>query len=452
MKKSAIILVILAFVLAFGMVFLGCGDDTSEDEEEEEVETIDNNAVYESGKPASIPNVLEGVTTAADWTARRNVIKTSMQNNYYGIWKSGETVTYSISGTGTTLTLTVDVKRSSTTYSFTADVQLPTTAKPANGYPVIFAFGALDGPDGMMGSKGNPRQYALDKGYANISVPTSSTTNELKNIASDNNNHQGVFYNHYPYNASSSSSQTGVLMAWAWGASKVLDALVNGAAAELGIDASKTIITGTSRNGKAAAVAGAFDERFKITVPVSSGAGGAAIYRYNSKGQTYDLSKYYSYNNAGKWTVDGSNPQSLSSVQGDSGGGWFNEQFKKYLTSNLPFDQHFLLSMAAGTDRALFMINGFEWDKWTNPPGFFYAFELTKPVFDLLGIPENIAVSMHRYRHGIEQEDMVKLIKFANNFFYNEQDLTFEYAETGKPKPATWAEFMADLHRTPFSK
>jgi hypothetical protein len=199
-------------------------------------------------------------------------------------------------------------------------------------------------------------------------------------------------------------------------------------------------------------VAGAFEERFKITVPTSSGAGGCAIYRYSkANGQVYDLSGYFGYNGGGSWTVDGNNPQGLGSIQGDSGGGWFNAKFRTFSKpDDLPFDQHYLLALCAATDRHLFMINGFEWDKWTNPPGFFYAFELTKPVFDILGVPENIAVSMHRSRHGIEQEDMVKLIKYANYVFYGTKDLTFDYVEN-KPAPATWDEFMAELHITPFS-
>jgi hypothetical protein len=353
-----------------------------------------------------------------------------------------EEISYTVSADKKTLTVKISLGDKNA--QFNAAVELPTGTSPAGGWPVILAFGALDGADGMMGSKGNPRQYALSKGYANIGVPTTS-------VAADNNSHTGAFYTLYPWSSSDEKLQTGVLMAWAWGASKVLDALEAGAASALGINASKTIITGTSRNGKAAAVAGAFDERFKITVPVSSGAGGCAIYRYNSAGQTYDLSNYYAYNGGGSWTVDANNPQSLSSIQGDSGGGWFNAQFKKYSKpADLPFDQHFLLALCAGTDRYLFMINGFEWDKWTNPPAFFYAYELTKPVFDLLGIPENIAVSMHRSRHGIEQEDMVKLIKYANYKFYGTKDLNFDYVES-KPAPATWEDFMEELKTTPFS-
>ena len=430
MKKLIFCVGMLVFISLFCMTAIGCKNES----EEETPEVI------------GIPDVFKmidgtNIITAAQWSIRRAEIMAILQINSYGLWRSGEVVTYKVSGN----TLTVYVSHNGKNVQFSATVELPVTgAPPTGGWPVILAFGALDGADGFMGSKGNPKQYSLDKGYANIAIPTET-------VASDNNSHKGVFYTLYPY-GSTAESQTGVLMAWAWGASKVLDALEAGAGTELGINANNTIITGTSRNGKAAAVAGAFEKRFKITVPVSSGAGGAAIYRYNSAGQTYNLSGYFSYNGGGSWTVDQNNPQSLGSIQGDSGGGWFNDKFKTFAEpEDLPFDQHFLLSLCADTDRYLFMVNGFEWDKWTNPPAFFYAFELTKPVFDLLGAPQNIAVSMHRFRHGLEQEDMVKLIKYANYVFYGDQNLIFEYAEISKPKPATWEHFMSDLQKTPFS-
>jgi len=408
MKNLLLFTGIIAFILVSSFTFIGCIDEPAEN--------------------------------LSPWDLRRAEIKTIMQDNSYGQWRSGEKVSYTLDGTK----LTVKVSHNKKDVEFNAVVELPSTAPPADGFPVIFAFGALDGAD-FFGSKGNPRQYSLEKGYANISVPTGP-------VAEDSGSRTGAFYTLYPYTSSKPETQTGVLMAWAWGASKVLDALVAGAAKELNINANNTIITGTSRNGKAAAVAGAFEERFKITVPVSSGAGGAAIYRYPSNGQTYDLSGYYEYNGGGSWTVDANNPQSLSSVKGDSDGGWFINKFRTFAKPEaLPFDQHFLLALCAAPDRYLFMVNGFEWDKWTNPPGFFYAFELTKPVFEYLGVPQNIAVSMHRSRHGLEQEDMVKLIKYANYVFYGIKDLNFDYAETSKPKPTTWLKFMEELHTTPFS-
>ncbi|MDR0474235.1 MAG: hypothetical protein LBH43_11260 [Treponema sp.] len=435
MKNLLVVAGMLVFILVFSMAVVGCKNEDSPPGGVPEEETPD----YTFPDPLkSILTMNDGteLTTMAQWSARREELKTIMQDNSYGQWRSGEDVTYSISGN----TLTVKISYGGKNVQFDAVVEKPSGSPPSGGWPVILAFGALDGAF----ATGNPRQYALDNGYANIAVPTGA-------VATDSNAHTGAFYTLYPY-SSAAESQTGVLMAWAWGASKVLDALEKGATSELAIDASKTIITGFSRNGKAAAVAGAFEERFKITVPVSSGAGGCAIYRYDSAGQTYDLSGYFSYNGGGTWKVDGNNPQSLSAIQGDSGGGWFNAKFRTFSKpDDLPFDQHFLLALCAANDRYLFMVNGFEWDKWTNPPGFFYNFELTKPVFDLLGVPQNIAVSMHRERHGIEKEDMVKLIKYANYFFYGTQNLTFDYP-AGKPKPATWEGFMEDLHKTPFSK
>jgi endo-1,4-beta-xylanase len=450
MKNLLLLIEILVFIPVFGII--GCDNSPNNNNPND---SPDNNQgkeekpSYDITEPddSILPNLLKMndgtvITKAEDWPARRNEIMMIMQENSYGWWHSGEKVTYSVSGN----TLTINVSLGEKKAEFDATVELPITGTPrAGGWPVILAFGALDGADGFMGSEGNPRQYALDKGYANISVPTNT-------VASDDNAHTGAFYTLYPYN-NSALSQTGVLMAWAWGASKVLDALEAGAAEEFNINANNAIITGTSRNGKAAAVAGAFEERFKITVPVSSGAGGAAMYRYKSAGQTYDLSGYFSYNEGGSWTVDGNNPQSLGSIQSDSGGGWFNAKFRTFSRpEDLPFDQHFLFALCADTRRFLFMINGFEWDKWTNPPGFFYAFERTMPVYNLLRVPQNIAVSMHRFRHGIEQEDMVKLVKYANFVFYGIKDLTFEYAEKDKPKPATWQAFMEELHTTPFSK
>jgi hypothetical protein len=45
------------------------------------------------------------------------------------------------------------------------------------------------------------------------------------------------------------------------------------------IDASKLGVTGCSNAGKAALVAGAFDQRISLTVPVETGTGGAGCYR-----------------------------------------------------------------------------------------------------------------------------------------------------------------------------
>ncbi len=68
----------------------------------------------------------------------------------------------------------------------------------------------------------------------------------------------------------------GALMAWAWGVQGAIDALEQ----DNRIDAKKVVITGHSRFGEAALVAGEFDERIALTVPSHSGCAGSAPFRF----------------------------------------------------------------------------------------------------------------------------------------------------------------------------
>ena len=80
---------------------------------------------------------------------------------------------------------------------------------------------------------------ALSKGYTLIVM-------EIGKIASDDTAHNGAFYDLYPYKADA-ESQTGVLMAWAWGASKVLDAIYEGLDKIYSLDANASLVSGVSR-------------------------------------------------------------------------------------------------------------------------------------------------------------------------------------------------------------
>jgi len=100
----------------------------------------------------------------------------------------------------------------------------------------------------------------------------------------------------------------------AWGISRVLDALQqdNLKPADqrlINVDPSKSALTGISRLGKMALVAGAFDSRIAVVNPVSSGSGGTVIDRFQSPavterqslaldpsyGYDYELNKKYYY-------------------------------------------------------------------------------------------------------------------------------------------------------------
>ena len=87
------------------------------------------------------------------------------------------------------------------------------------------------------------------------------------------------FYPAYP------NYDWGLLQGWAWGVSRIVDYLETDKA----IDKSKLIVTGVSRTGKSALVAGAFDERIAMVAPVASSA--AARRHTGSAGRSAGVKK-----------------------------------------------------------------------------------------------------------------------------------------------------------------
>jgi len=150
----------------------------------------------------------------------------------------------------------------------------------------------------------------------------------------------------------------GVLRAWAWGASRAVDAFENDQA----VDAAQVGIAGHSRYGKAALVAMAYDPRFVVAYISSSGAGSAALLRRRFGEQIENLAGVGEYH-------------------------WFGGAFLKYagkLTpKNLPVDAHDLFALAA--PRPVFVSAGANGDDWVDPKGMFMAEAAATPVYRLLG-------------------------------------------------------------------
>ena len=124
------------------------------------------------------------------------------------------------------------------------------------------------------------------------------------------------------------------------------------------IDAKRIAVVGHSRLGKAALLAGAFDERVAIVFPHQSGCGGAAPSR-------------------------GKVGESVTRIN-DVFPHWFDGEFKKFSSQpdRLPFDQNCVIALCA--PRPVLITCAVQ-DTWSNPEGQFEMLKAADKVFRLTG-------------------------------------------------------------------
>jgi hypothetical protein len=150
--------------------------------------------------------------------------------------------------------------------------------------------------------------------------------------------------------------RTGALAAWAWSYLRALDAL----AADPRIDAGRIVLWGHSRNGKAALLAAAFDQRPAAVIALQSGTGGASLGR-DAVGETVaQITQAYPH--------------------------WFGPRFAAYADrqGDLPVDQHQLLALIA--PRPVLLGAGRR-DRWSDPHGALRAAHGASGVYALFGAP-----------------------------------------------------------------
>ncbi|MHA1618146.1 MAG: alpha/beta hydrolase family protein [Promethearchaeota archaeon] len=194
----------------------------------------------------------------------------------------------------------------------------------------------------------------------------------------------------------------GSLAIWAWGAMHVADFLIQEPWVQSdspfpSVNESQLIVTGHSRRGKTALVAGAFDERFAMVVPNDSGTGGASSFMiqgfFSERIRGLTTNRRYSY--------------------------WFQEDFGQFTgkEETLPFDQHFLRALVAPR---LLLVTDALGDYWANPPGNQAMFLACQPVFDLLGVSDNNAQHFRKGGHGFLEEDFEVIFGFADKMFFDQ--------------------------------
>ena len=145
--------------------------------------------------------------------------------------------------------------------SFSAKVELPSGTGP---FPAVVVLGGFGADTATIKAAG-----AAVINYDPLAVGKEGTPR---------NNKQGAFYSIY-----GAGSTTGMLMAWAWGVSRIIDVIEQSDGSILKADAMG--VTGCSRYGKGAFVIGVFDQRIALTMPIESGTGGVPAFRGDRVGE-----------------------------------------------------------------------------------------------------------------------------------------------------------------------
>lgn len=195
----------------------------------------------------------------------------------------------------------------------------------------------------------------------------------------------------------------GVLSAWAWGLSRMMDFFET----DKSVDAKQVAIEGHSRWGKTVLWAAALDQRFAMVYASCSGEMGASLSR-RDWGETVD------------------------NMTGDYSSYQFAHNFRKYAGhwNDLPVDAHELIALIA--PRPVFITGG-SIDQWSDPHGEFLAEVAAGPVYRLLGKNDlgttnmppldvtvdsgELAFKEHNGGHMATPADWRDFLKFANRYF-----------------------------------
>jgi hypothetical protein len=384
------------------------------------------NANYDESKANPYPNLPslmvmkdgKKVTTAAQWSARRKELLDLFAENVYGnypahipsvTWKVESTEEKTVAGLPAVVKHIVGHVDNSAypaiTVNIVADVVTPVATRGTK-VPVIIGGGTLrsfnftprPGAPGQvvhrMAMPADPPDSAkllLQAGWG--FVARASNEVQADNGAGLDKGIIGLVNHGQPR----SLDDWGVLRAWAWADSRIVDYLQT----DPDVNGAKVGVMGHSRGGKAALVAMVDDPRIAIGFISSSGAGGADLYRRNY-GET------------------------MGNLCGDQEFHWFAGNFLRYCAqghsaNEMPVDSHEFIALVA--PRPVFIGGGAlitepeyaPGDAWQDAQGMFIAAAAASPAWTLLGVgglgtstfpPMNtfintgrIAFRQHQYGH-----------------------------------------------------
>jgi hypothetical protein len=287
------------------------------------------------------------ITTKSEWLCRREEI---LRQAYAFVWGDKPVPAASaVTGTVSNTSIAVQVAGPNGNASFNLTVNMNGATAPA---PAIIGYGGLSG-------------MPVPSGVATITFTAVESTggSGAKN---------GPFYSAY-----GSNHEAGYLTAQAWQISRVLDLLEKNPGV---IDPYRVGVTGCSRWGKGAFVAGMLDNRIALTIPVESGLGGTVGLRLVETMDSYSGSE---------WPFHG-----ISYVR------WMSEvKLGQFTTGNsasadntdkLPIDMHEMMGLIAPrglyiVDNPSTMYNGLDRNSaWVTA-------NVGKMIFEALGVGDNMS-------------------------------------------------------------
>lgn len=235
-------------------------------------------------------------------------------------------------------------------------------------------------------------EEAINRGYAIAAFYNGD-------LAPDDDDFSKGIYPHYRKGVEKPGPHDlGAIAAWAWGAQRAIDYLVTDSM----IDKNRIALFGHSRNGKAAILAAAMDERIKVVYPHQAGCGGTAPSRSTVGESVTAINTRFPH--------------------------WFNDTFPLFngREEKLPFDQHSLVALVA--PRAV-LFSTAEEDTWSNPGGQFEMLKEASKVYRFLDagglesekmpalgvlVKSKLGFFMRSGKHSTTKQDWKMFLDFAD--------------------------------------
>jgi hypothetical protein len=324
------------------------------------------------------------ITTREEWRIRRAEIKAILEHYDVGE-KPGKPKTFEATLEGNIINITVG--EGTRAFNMTATINQPTGAA-AGPIPAIIG---VNSPTGSLPADlFSKRVIATVTFRAHQVAPTSFGGIDYAS---------GNFMKLYP------NATAGYMMRWAWGVSRLIDALE--ILPEAGIDTKRLAVSGCCFQGKMALYAGAFDERIALTIPQESGGGGTISWRYADMLEKRDNVEVENLLHA-----QGSNDEFP----------WYARALRQFNSDpdKLPFDHHELIAMIA--PRAVLMIESSQIPRMGAEAARIDALA-AREVWKALGVPDRMGVTEANVGHCRWYEDFTPdLEAYLDRFLLGKED------------------------------